>query len=248
MKKSIKITSDHHKELCTNVTVKGKKFLVLTEDLGPKVHRIITKVYLGGKIISTRTADYKNIANKKDSPERLKDFMQEHHETVIRILKTDKEQTEPNPMKYLDQVMSLLQEKDHQAALELLAGVLKQYPDEPYILSYYGCLDAILNKNCQEGIRSCLRSIELLGEKVPFGQELFYPILYLNLGRAYLSAQKKKQALQAFQKGLGYDAENKELLKEIKKLGIRRKPAVPYLSRANPINKYIGKMIHTIRS
>jgi tetratricopeptide (TPR) repeat protein len=248
MKKSIKITSSHHKELCTKVTVKGNKFLVLTEDLGLKDHRIITKVYLGGKIISTRTADYKNIINKKDAPERLKIFMQEHHETVIRILKTEKEQTDPNPMKYLDQVMSLLQKKDHQAALELLAGVLKQYPDEPYILSYYGCLDAILNKNCKEGIRICLRSIDLLEEKVPFGQEFFYPILYLNLGRAYLSARKKKQALQAFQKGLGFDGENKELLKEIRKLGVRRKTAVPYLARTNPINKYIGKMIHTIRS
>ena len=86
----------------------------------------------------------------------------------------------------------------------------------------------------------------MLEEKMPFGQEIFYPTFYLNLGRAYFAAKKKKEAVKSYQKGLAFDKDNKDILWEMRKLGMRRMPVVPYLKRSNPINKYIGMMLHVL--
>jgi tetratricopeptide (TPR) repeat protein len=144
-------------------------------------------------------------------------------------------------------VKTLLQKKNNRAALELLTHALKKYSDDPFLLSYYGCLESIINKNYTDGIDTCSRAIEILDEKMPFGQEIFYPTFYLNLGRAHLAAKNKKGAIEAFQKGLSFDRENKDLVWEMKKLGERRKPLLPYLKRSNPINKYVGVILHTLK-
>lgn len=34
---------------------------------------------------------------------------------------------------------------------------------------------------------------------------------------------------------------------EMKKIGARRKPPIPYLKRTNPINKYIGILLHKLK-
>jgi hypothetical protein len=97
-------------------------------------------------------------------------------------------------------------------------------------------------------VDTCERAIGILKEKVPFGEDFFYPVLYLNLGRANLAAGRKKKALDAFNKGLTMDNENREILMELRRLGIRRKTAVPILERSNPINKYIGIVLKTALS
>ena len=79
---------------------------------------------------------------------------------------------------------------------------------------------------------------------MPFGSEFFYPVFYLNLGRACLKANKKKAAMEAFKNGLKTDPENRDLLWEIKKMGTRKNPPLPFLTRGNPINQYIGKMLY----
>ena len=45
-------------------------------------------------------------------------------------------------------------------------------------------------------------------------------------------------------RGIKYDRPDGPLRAEMKKMGIRRKPPIPFLSRLNPINKYIGKILH----
>ncbi|MGB9715253.1 MAG: hypothetical protein ACPL1G_02400 [Thermodesulfovibrionales bacterium] len=81
---------------------------------------------------------------------------------------------------------------------------------------------------------------------MPCGHEFYYPVLYLNLGRSYLASGNKKYAVESFQRGLVFDNDNKELLQEIRRLGIRRKPVVRFLSRSHPVNKYIGKILHKL--
>ncbi len=65
----------------------------------------------------------------------------------------------------------------------------------------------------------------------------------LNLGRAHLAIGEKEEAIKAFKLGLRADPENKELLGELKKLGVRKSPPVPFLKRNNPINKYLGMLL-----
>lgn len=233
------------KELSTKIiTVDKKKYFVMTEDFGLEKHFITTTVYLGGEIVSKKKTDYKNILKASEPEKELRNLMKRQHELSINKIK--KEDKEKSPSSFLDEIQIFLQKKQYKKALKLLNIALELYPNEPIILSYCGCLEAILNKNYTHGIEVCSKAIKLIKEKMPYGHEFYYPILYLNLGRTYLASGNKKYAVEAFQKGLIFDDDNKDLLQEIKKLGLRRKPIVRFLSRSHPINKYIGIMLHRL--
>ncbi len=81
---------------------------------------------------------------------------------------------------------------------------------------------------------------------MPFGSGFFFPVFYLNLGRAYLKGNRKAEAVEAFQEGLKNDPENHDLLWELRKLGKRKSPPIPFLRRSNPVNKYIGLLVSKV--
>jgi tetratricopeptide (TPR) repeat protein len=243
---SIKITSGMHREISSNVVINGKKYLILTEDLEPKENLITSMVYLGGKIVLKKKLDCRNILKGSSPREAIIELVHGQHETIAEILRTEDANKVKSPLDYLDEVKFLLRKKSNKRALELLIQALGRYPSEPFLLSYYGCLEAIINRKYADGIEICLKAITLLDEGMSFGQEIFYPTFYLNLGRAYVVAKKRKEAVRAFKKGLTYDKENKDLLWEMSKLGRRRSPALPYLNRSNPLNKYIGMILHKL--
>ncbi|HUI67100.1 MAG TPA: hypothetical protein VL087_02675 [Nitrospirota bacterium] len=150
---------------------------------------------------------------------------------------------EIKPSDYLRAVKAHLRSGEQKDAFSLLLRASVQFPDEPLILSYYGCLQASVDKKYRSGVEACKRAIALFKEKKSSGEGVLYPVFYLNLGRAYLAAGKRKDAIDAFHKGLRYDNSNSDLRKELRGLGMRKKPLVPFLDRANPINKYIGMIL-----
>lgn len=248
MKKNIiRITSRLGEDFETAVVAGNKKYLVQTEDGGAKNPVIITRVCLNGQILSSKKTSYSDLASEPDAEKRVQGLMQRQHQSVISQLRAAKEMKARTTSEYLEEVKTLLRNKNNKSALRVLQEALGHYPDDPFLLSYFGCLDAIVQKNYREGIETCQRAIVSLKNKVPFGEDFFYPVFYLNLGRAYLAAEKKKDAIDAFTKGLTVDRENNDLLWEMKKLGMRREPAVSFLRRSNPINKYIGKLLHTLK-
>jgi tetratricopeptide (TPR) repeat protein len=148
------------------------------------------------------------------------------------------------PSLYLRAVRSHLRSGKPKEAYGLLLQATIQYPDDPLILSYFGCLQAIVDRKYRGGVESCKRAILLLKKQNVFSEEVLYPVFYLNLGRAYVAAGKKKEAVDTFKKGLKYDNGNSDLKKELQGLGARKQPPVPFLDRSNPINKYIGLILH----
>jgi len=65
------------------------------------------------------------------------------------------------------------------------------------------------------------------------------PIHYLNLGRIYLIAGKKDDAIRTFREGLQYE-QYREIIDELERLGTRKPPLIASLRRSNPVNKYLG--------
>ncbi len=63
--------------------------------------------------------------------------------------------------------------------------------------------------------------------------------LSLLLGRVHLLAGQKQSAIRAFQHGL-QSGEHAALRDERGALGVRRPPLLRFLTRSNPINKYLG--------
>lgn len=245
--KAVKITSKFGTEFDSEVTVGREKYLVQTEDSGDTKPLIVTRVYLNGQILLTRKTDYTHLMDAPDKVGRVQELMRKQHHQAMSMVKAGKFEEKKTPSAYLDEVKDLLKSKNKRGALRLLSEALEKHPDDPFLLSYYGCLEATANKNYTFGIDTCLVAIEYLKKKVPLGEEFFSPVLYLNLGRAYLGAGKRKEALDAFRLGLAIDAKNKELLWEVKKLGVRKTLPVSFLTRSNPINKYIGMMLHKLK-
>ena len=62
---------------------------------------------------------------------------------------------------------------------------------------------------------------------------------YLNLGRVFLAAEEKRLAITTFQRGLKR-GRHRLILEALKKLGIRKSPVVPFLSRNHFLNKALG--------
>ena len=243
---SKKITPDPQKEITTTVVIGDQKYLVLTEDYGFDKNFIITQVYLGGKIVSTKKTDYRNILNTPNLEKKIVELMQNQHEKALSMLTA--EETEKALADYLYEIESKIHRKNYKSALALLEHASESYPGSPFLLSYYGYLEAILNKDNKKAIETCLEALRRLKGDIPEGLELFCPVLYLNLGKTYLAAGYKKAAIDAFYKGLSRDHENEELLREIKKIGSRREPIVGFLPRSHPVNKYLGMLRHKLKS
>lgn len=147
---------------------------------------------------------------------------------------------------YLLKAEYLLKKGKEEDALTILKYALKEMPDDPFILSYYGCLIAIVERKAAAGAKICKDAIELLKRSRKLG-EFVPPIFYLNLGRCYYTGGKRKEAIEAFEEGLRMDAQDPHILKELKRIGMRRKPPLPLFPRSNPLNKYIGLLISKLR-
>jgi tetratricopeptide (TPR) repeat protein len=149
---------------------------------------------------------------------------------------------ELSPADYLRAVKANLRTGKQKSAFVLLQQASIQFPDDPFIISYFGYFQAIVDKKYRSGVENCKKAVTLLKKSEVIDKDVLYPVFYLNLGRAYVAGGKRKDAIEAFQQGLKFDGSNKELLKDLRKLGERKKPAVPFLDRSNPINIYLGKM------
>jgi Tfp pilus assembly protein PilF len=72
------------------------------------------------------------------------------------------------------------------------------------------------------------------------------PDFYLNLGKVYLKANNKAKALKVFQRGMEVSERNRDLVSEIKKLGIRRRKPLGFLPRSHFMNRYSGLMLYKL--
>jgi tetratricopeptide (TPR) repeat protein len=156
----------------------------------------------------------------------------------------DNQPKDITPALYLRAAKAHLKSGKQKDAFILLQQAAVQFPDEPMILSYFGCLQALVDKKYRSGIEACMRAIVLLKNREEDEKEKLYAIFYLNLGRAYLAAGKKQEAITAFTKGIKFNSSNGDLQKELREIGKRKQPPVSFLDRSNPINKYIGLILH----
>jgi len=244
----LRIKSSRGGEFNSEIEIAGEKHLIQTEEGGIKNPLITTRVYLKGRIIYSKETGCEDLAGVPDRDGQVWQLMEKQHQLALRILKAEKAAKERTPVEYLAEVRSLIRKKKEGNALLMLDDGLRYYPDNPFLLSYYGYLDVMVNKHYKEGLQTCKRAIESLRGQVPFGEEFFYPFLYLNLGKAYIAAGNKREAIRVFNRGLGADGDDSELLAMLKSLGIRRRPMIPFFSRSNFLNKYLGIFLSRLRA
>ncbi len=143
---------------------------------------------------------------------------------------------------YLKSVRTLLRSGRRKEAYSVLLKACSVYPSHPLILSYFGWLQAVIDKKPRSGVTFCRRALASFRTRDSYIAGSVYPVLYLNLGRALLLSGRKKEAVESFGKGLAYDRWHRELKQEMTALGIRKQPILPFLSRSNPVNRLLGRL------
>ena len=70
-------------------------------------------------------------------------------------------------------------------------------------------------------------------------------IHYLNLGRVFLAAGRRDQAISTFRKGLKL-GRNPKITHHLEQLGMRKPEVFSGLHRDNPLNKYFGLILSRV--
>jgi tetratricopeptide (TPR) repeat protein len=126
-------------------------------------------------------------------------------------------------------------ELDNGNVLSALASLEKALAicDDPHWYSSLGYCIAKERGHVKKGLELCRKSIET--EPANFDH-------YLYMGKVYILAGNKKEALQVLREGMqqGGSPQIEELLMTI---GIRKPPVISFLPRSNPINKYLGLIL-----
>jgi len=102
----------------------------------------------------------------------------------------------------------------------------------PDHLSQYGLALAQYTGNVQAAVALCQEAIK---------KEPKNPNHFLRLGTIYLVSGRKKEAVRIFNLGLRV-GRHPGITRLLQTLGQRDKPVFPFLSRTNPLNKYLGKI------
>jgi len=119
-----------------------------------------------------------------------------------------------------------------EAAIELERRYGVDRPQARY-LSYYGLCLGTEGGRHREGVRFCREATQL---------EFYNPDLYLNLGRVLLGAGDRRAAYAALADGYRLQPGHPAIVREMKRMGLRRRPPIPFLSRTNPLNVLIGRI------
>jgi tetratricopeptide (TPR) repeat protein len=145
-------------------------------------------------------------------------------------------------MTTIDEAINAVREDDHLRALTLFLDIYGT-EDAPPIskpraiggLSYFGLCLALVRKDFKSAIDLCRRAVDL---------EFYNGDHYANLARVYVAAGNRKKALETVSKGLELIPEHDYLMQVRATLGVRARPAVPFLDRSNPINVSLGQARH----
>ncbi len=119
-----------------------------------------------------------------------------------------------------------------EAALTLEKKLTPREPQARY-RSFYGLCLGLAKKNHDLGIKMCQVAIE---------HEPYNPDLQWNLGRVLYDAGRRREAYRVFIRGIKQQPGHKGLVSDIKRMGLRKKSVLPFLSRKNPLNRALGRM------
>lgn len=107
-------------------------------------------------------------------------------------------------------------------------------PDDTRYASYYGLCLALAKRDTREAVPICMDAIR---------RDLYRPELFLNLGRVYLLARDRRRAHEAFCMGHRLDRRDPRINRELRRMGVRRRPPVPFLERGHVVNRWLGRVM-----
>ena len=136
--------------------------------------------------------------------------------------------------------MLLVERGQLDEASKLFEGYLELNPDSAMALSFVGMLRAVHGGQVTQGTSLCQQALKRDSREV---------LCYLNLSKAYLASGDRYLCVRTLHKGLKIRSPHRELLLNFhKSIGVRRSPAIPFLSRNNPINNLLGRLTWSLKA
>ena len=107
--------------------------------------------------------------------------------------------------------------------------------NDPRTMSWYGVTLVLVERNSNLGVLYCDQALRIAGAS---------PEMLLNQARAYLALHQRERAYRAVHRGITQWPDHPALRLAQDAMGWRRRPVVPCLGRANPMNRWLGKLRH----
>lgn len=107
---------------------------------------------------------------------------------------------------------------------------------QPRYVSFYGLCLALEARRMSEAAALCREAL---------GAEFYNADLHWNLGRVLLAAGRRREAHDVLVQGLGWERGHSGIVRELRSMGRRRRPVIPFLARRNPINVLLGRMTYS---
>jgi len=137
----------------------------------------------------------------------------------------------------LEEAIRATQQRDYHLAVKLFEKEYDALVDREAdferipVLSYYGLCLAMVWGDTDQALKHCRVAVQWCATD---------PDLFFNLGMVQLRRRRRELAVVAFRKGLELDPLHPALCQTRERLRRRRRPFIPYLDRAHPLNKLAG--------
>ena len=139
---------------------------------------------------------------------------------------------------YFNHALEQINRNNYRKALDHLMEAIQIVPGRPQYVSFFGYCIAMVHHDYQRAVRLCRQAAVAL----PMD-----PALHVNLGKVLRLQGDNAAAHRAFLDA--WKASNKRdalAAAELTRMGVRRPPFLPFLSRSNWCNKYLGMIRATV--
>lgn len=114
----------------------------------------------------------------------------------------------------------------------LAAGTIGDKRVSAASFSYYGLCVAMLRRRYADAVKYCQISLRT---------NPLDPQHRANLALVYMERNDRAKAVQTLNSGLRLDKNNRRIHQILNELGRRRPPVIPFFSRNNPLNIWLGR-------
>jgi len=126
-----------------------------------------------------------------------------------------------------------LKRREPNMATHVLNRALEAKPGDPRFLSCLGLCKAMVNRRSNEALELCEKALAV---------GAYGDFFYCNLGKVHVLRGNKRKAYAAFQAGLKTNPRNRDIVKELRSMGVRQEAFFTFLSRGHFINRFVGRM------
>lgn len=141
----------------------------------------------------------------------------------------------PQPAGPLEEGLARYLARDLDGAHAAFGRAHRRASRDPRTMSWYGLTLVVVERNLSLGALYCDEALRLAGPE---------PELLLNQARVQLFMGHRERAVRAIARGLELSPRDPALRAAQDAMGWRRRPVLPFLSRDNLLNVWLGKLRH----